>query len=90
MILRGRLADHIRSAPDALYIKKLKFLVLDEADRLLEDTFVDDLDLILSRLPSKRQTLLFTATMTESLKQLQNDSTFIYQSCNTSYFLYSY
>jgi ATP-dependent RNA helicase DDX49/DBP8 len=46
--------------------------VLDEADRLLSDTFAEDLGVIFDTVPEKRQTLLFTATMTENILQLQN------------------
>jgi ATP-dependent RNA helicase DDX49/DBP8 len=59
--------------------------VLDEADRLLSDTFAEDLAVIFDTIPEKRQTLLFTATMTENILQLhdaQEDSNkkpFIYQ-----------
>ena len=45
--------------------------VLDEADRLLEDNFGEDLQTIFSALPKKRQTLLFSATFSQSLKELQ-------------------
>jgi ATP-dependent RNA helicase DDX49/DBP8 len=45
--------------------------VLDEADRMLEDNFGDQLQIIFGALPEKRQTLLFSATLTESLKQLE-------------------
>lgn len=47
------------------------FLILDEADRLLDESFESDLDTILSLLPLKRQTLLFSATMTSTLVTLQ-------------------
>ncbi|KAI8815213.1 P-loop containing nucleoside triphosphate hydrolase protein [Cladochytrium replicatum] len=67
----GRLVDHIRSSSNALFIKKLRFLVLDEADRLLEDSFSDDLDTILNEVPANRQTLLFSATMTPEIEQIQ-------------------
>ena len=44
---------------------------MDEADRLLETSFEPDLRAILSKLPAKRQTLLFSATMTKNLVALQ-------------------
>lgn len=47
------------------------FLVLDEADRLLEPTFETELRVIASHLPAQRQTLLFSATLTRSLATLQ-------------------
>ena len=61
--------------------------MIDEADRLLDDTFAEDLDTIISELPSKRQTLLFSATMTDDIKNIQFGKglpPFIY-SCNTKY-----
>lgn len=48
-----------------------QFLVMDEADRLLEASFEPDLHAILTKLPAKRQTLLFSATMTKNLVALQ-------------------
>ncbi|KNC82459.1 hypothetical protein SARC_05251 [Sphaeroforma arctica JP610] len=64
----GRLADHLLSNSD-ISIKKIKFLVLDEADRLLSETFRAHLDIILRYTPppTKRQTLLFSATMHENM-----------------------
>ena len=70
----GRLADHINSNPENVSLKKLKFLVLDEADRMLDPTFASDMETILARIPLSRQTLLFSATMTRSLEKLQKMS----------------
>lgn len=75
----GRFRDHLNSCSDAVFLKKLQFLVLDEADRLLTDTFADDLKIILDALPKKRQTLLFSATITNSIEQLQNEKTFVFK-----------
>ncbi|KAI8764244.1 ATP-dependent RNA helicase DDX49 [Biomphalaria glabrata] len=70
----GRLADHYESC-DMFSLKKIKFLVLDEADRLLEDEgFAEQLQIIFKNLPEKRQTLLFSATMTPAIRQLQEAS----------------
>lgn len=44
---------------------------MDEADRLLVDSFSEDLSLILSSLSEKRQTLLFSATMNETLENVK-------------------
>uniref|UniRef100_A0A8C8HLC3 Probable ATP-dependent RNA helicase DDX49 n=1 Tax=Oncorhynchus tshawytscha TaxID=74940 RepID=A0A8C8HLC3_ONCTS len=69
----GRLADHIRSS-DTFSIKKIQFLILDEADRLLEQgctDFTKDLEVILAAVPVKRQTLLFSATLTDTLQELK-------------------
>ena len=45
--------------------------VLDEADRLLEDNFGEQLQTIFGAMPTKRQTLLFSATMTDTLRDLE-------------------
>jgi ATP-dependent RNA helicase RhlE len=57
----GRLLDHLR-APYA-NLSKLEFLVLDEADRMLDMGFLPDIRRILKQVPAKRQTLFFSATM---------------------------
>ncbi|KAJ3411822.1 Glycosyl phosphatidyl inositol anchor synthesis [Chytridiales sp. JEL 0842] len=83
----GRLVDLLRSSSDAVNFKRLKFLVLDEVDRLLEDSFAEDLEEILNNVPKKRQTLLFTATMTAEIESLQfsgSSKPFIYQ-CETRF-----
>nr|CAG31485.1 hypothetical protein RCJMB04_6o15 [Gallus gallus] len=70
----GRLADHLRSS-NTFSLKKLKFLVLDEADRLLEQgcaDFIADLEVILEAVPARRQTLLFSATLTDTLNELKS------------------
>ncbi|KAG1712200.1 putative ATP-dependent RNA helicase DDX49 [Nymphon striatum] len=70
----GRLADHLDSC-DTFTLKKIKYLVLDEADRLLEPgKFGDQLQSIFSALPTKRQTLLFSATITKTLNDLKEVS----------------
>ena len=74
----GRLVDHLRNSNDVLFLKKLRFLVLDEADRLFEDSFADDLDFIISQLPADKQTLLFSATMTPEIEALKTERTFLY------------
>ena len=66
----GRLADHLKST-DTFSLKQIRFLVLDEADRLLEPSFEEDLTEIFEALPEKRQTLLFSATLTDSLVRLK-------------------
>ena len=65
----GRLADHIDTGTN-FSLKKIRFLVLDEADRLLEDNFGEQLKTVFSVLPKKRQTLLFSATMSDTLREL--------------------
>ncbi|PIA16793.1 DEAD-domain-containing protein [Coemansia reversa NRRL 1564] len=68
----GRLADHIISSTDAMHLGRVKYLVLDEADRLLTDTFAKDLEIIVDAIPKQRQTLLFTATVTSSILALRD------------------
>ncbi|XP_035508916.1 probable ATP-dependent RNA helicase DDX49 [Morone saxatilis] len=69
----GRLADHIRSS-NTFSMSKIQFLIMDEADRLLEQgctDFTKDLETIMGILPAKRQTLLFSATLTDTLQELK-------------------
>ncbi|OWB57681.1 hypothetical protein B5S28_g3646 [[Candida] boidinii] len=71
----GRLAHIISEHPeDVRGLKRVKFMVLDEADRLLTDTFSEDLSVCLEGLPAsnKRQTLLFTATVTDAVRSLKD------------------
>ena len=64
----GRLLDLIDR--NALKLNGLKQLILDEADRLLDLGFVDELDRILAYVPTRRQTLLFSATMAPAVQAL--------------------
>ena len=57
----GRLIDHMRSAYARL--NQIEHLVLDEADRMLDMGFLPEIRRIISRLPTRRQTLLFSATI---------------------------
>ena len=66
----GRLADHLKST-DTFSLKHIQFLVLDEADRLLDPSFAEDLQVIFENVPVKRQTLLFSATLTDTMKELR-------------------
>ncbi|KAF8763488.1 probable ATP-dependent RNA helicase DDX49 [Argiope bruennichi] len=59
----GRLSDMIQSGYERDF-KYIKMLVVDEADRMLNGSFTEDLEVIMAALPKKRQTLLFSATMT--------------------------
>lgn len=63
----GRLADMMESSYD-VFFKHIKFLVVDEADRMLSGLFTEQLEVILKALPKKRQCLFFSATMTEMLE----------------------
>jgi ATP-dependent RNA helicase DeaD len=64
----GRVIDHIKRR--TLKLDKLRFLVLDEADEMLRMGFIDDVELILSHAPAKRQTALFSATMPAAIKKI--------------------
>ena len=64
----GRLLDHLGRG--AANMSALKTLVLDEADQMFDMGFLPDLKRIISRLPVKRQTLLFSATMPPEIAQL--------------------
>ncbi|CAM8902553.1 unnamed protein product [Rhodiola kirilowii] len=65
----GRLLDHLQSTKDFIY-KNLQFLVIDEADRILEQNFDEEMKQILRILPKERQTALFSATQTEEVRDL--------------------
>jgi len=64
----GRILDHLRNA--SLDLSKLKFLVLDEADRMLDMGFIDDVVTIINQCPKKRQTLLFSATISSDISRI--------------------
>jgi ATP-dependent RNA helicase RhlE len=64
----GRLLDHIEAKNCALH--QVEYVVLDEADRMLDIGFLPDLQRILSYLPRQRQTLLFSATFSPEIKRL--------------------
>ncbi|XP_026287575.1 probable ATP-dependent RNA helicase DDX49 [Frankliniella occidentalis] len=67
----GRLADHLESC-DTFSLKRIKYLVLDEADRLLEGRFDHQLKTVFECIPEKRQTLLFSATLSDSLDKVKS------------------
>lgn len=64
----GRLADHLTGC-DTFSFDNLKFLVIDEADRMLDGRFDESLETIRKCLPIKRQNLFFSATMKHFLKE---------------------
>jgi len=65
----GRLVDHIIGTK-GWSLGSVKMLILDEADRILEGNFHDQLQEIIRSIPSERQTVLFSATQTKDVKQL--------------------
>ena len=65
----GRFIDHMRNSA-SFTVDTLEILVLDEADRMLEDGFADELNEILTTIPKSRQTMLFSATMTDTVDKL--------------------
>jgi ATP-dependent RNA helicase RhlE len=69
----GRLLDLIERK--AVQLSTVEVLVLDEADRMLDMGFLPAIRQVLSLLPSKRQTLLFSATMSSSIEQLARSTT---------------
>ncbi len=69
----GRIEDHINKG--RLDADRLKLLVLDEADRMLEMGFQPSLDTIIASLPDKRQTLLFSATYPQAIASMAENIT---------------
>src|SRR6202795_5008537 len=64
----GRLLDLVQS--NGLKLNQVEFLVLDEADRMLDMGFINDIRKIVAKLPIKRQTLFFSATMPKEIAEL--------------------
>jgi ATP-dependent RNA helicase DeaD len=64
----GRLLDHIGRG--SIKLNRIKILVLDEADRLLDMGFLPDVERIISKLPEYRQTMLFSATIASEVSRL--------------------
>jgi ATP-dependent RNA helicase RhlE len=64
----GRMIAHLNMG--YVQFSQLQFLVLDEADRMLDMGFQDDINKIINTIPAKRQTLLFSATMPDKIRQL--------------------
>jgi ATP-dependent RNA helicase RhlE len=67
----GRLLDHFKKPYGKL--AELKYLVLDEADRMLDMGFLPDIRRVLRHLPSRRQTLFFSATMPPAIAELAHE-----------------
>lgn len=69
----GRLVDHLENTK-GFNLKALKFLIMDEADRILNMDFEVELDKILKVIPRERRTYLFSATMTKKVSKLERAS----------------
>lgn len=65
----GRLLDHMLNTKNFIY-SNIKMLVIDEADKILKIGFEDELRAIIDKIPKKRQTLLFSATITPNVEDL--------------------
>lgn len=69
----GRVMDHMERG--TLKLDKLSMVILDEADRMLDMGFREDIERILSQMPKEKQTLFFSATIPRAIQQLINDYT---------------
>ena len=67
----GRLIDHLERR--SVNLSHVEVLVLDEADRMFDMGFIDDMRLIIKQTPATRQTLLFSATMSKQVRTLVKD-----------------
>ncbi len=66
----GRLLEHLEQGN--IKLSSIEFVVLDEADRMLDMGFIADVQAVLEKTPKKRQTLLFSATISQPVKELAN------------------
>ena len=64
----GRLISHIQLGN--IDLSRVSIFILDEADRMLDMGFIDDIKAIMAHLPAKRQTMLFSATMPDEIRRL--------------------
>lgn len=82
----GRVIDHLQNAP-SFQIKTVEILILDEADRMLDEFFEDQMNEIIELCSPNHQTMLFSATMTDQVKDLAavslNNPTKIFINSNT-------
>lgn len=67
----GRILQHLQEK--TISFEHIKTLVLDEADRMLDMGFYEDIEKIIAKMPQKRQTLLFSATFPKEIEQMCND-----------------
>jgi ATP-dependent RNA helicase DeaD len=66
----GRVFDHIQKG--SLLIENLKYLIIDEADEMLNMGFIDQVEAIIKELPTNRLTMLFSATLPEDIENLSH------------------
>ncbi len=66
----GRLCDHLQRG--TIDLGRINVLVLDEADRMLDMGFIDDVERIIRKCPRERQTMFFSATLPPEIKKLAN------------------
>merc|ERR1719318_2324796 len=69
----GRLIDHLENTK-GFSLRSIKYLIMDEADRILNMDFEEEVDKILKIIPKERNTYLFSATMTKKVQKLQRAS----------------
>lgn len=67
----GRILDHMERG--TVDFSEVRFVILDEADRMLDMGFIEDIHRIMSAMPKRRQTALFSATMPAEIVQLSED-----------------
>lgn len=67
----GRVMDHIKKG--TLPLNKINCLVIDEADRMLDMGFIEQVEEIMKELPEERMTMLFSATMSDEVKNLSSN-----------------
>ncbi|MBL0721093.1 MAG: ATP-dependent RNA helicase DbpA [Sulfurovum sp.] len=67
----GRVQDHL--SRETIYLKEINTLVLDEADRMVDMGFYDEIKKIISNIPKKRHTMLFSATYPSNIKKLAKE-----------------
>jgi len=67
----GRIQDHL--SRESIYLKDIHTIVLDEADRMLDMGFYDEIKKIISNLPRQRQSMLFSATYPENIQKLAKE-----------------
>lgn len=69
----GRILDHLQNTK-GFHLNNIKYLVLDEADKLLNKDFEEQFNSIISMIPQERRAYLFSATLTNKVEKLQRVS----------------